>query len=53
MFRSMKKTFHSNAMHRLENKRQYVFDSEEEKQELINDILSGLYYKEIVVIGII
>lgn len=49
MFRSMKKTFHSNAMHRLENKRQYVFDSDEEKQELINDILSGLYYKEIEV----
>ena len=36
-------------MHRLENKRQYVFDSEEEKQELINDILSGMYYKEIEV----
>lgn len=34
-------------MHRLENKRQYVFDSEEEKQELIQDILSGMYYKEI------
>lgn len=49
MFRSMKKTFHSNAMHRLENKRQYVFDSEEEKKELIQDILSGMYYKEIEV----
>lgn len=36
-------------MHRLENKRQYVFDSEEEKQELINDILSGMHYKEIEV----
>ena len=36
-------------MHRLENKRQYVFDSEEEKQELIRDILSGMYYKEIEV----
>lgn len=36
-------------MHRIENKRQYVFDSEEEKQELINDILSGMYYKEIEV----
>ena len=36
-------------MHRLDNKRQYVFDSEEEKQELINDILSGMYYKEIEV----
>ena len=36
-------------MHRLENKRQYVFDSEEEKQELIQDILSGMYYKEIEV----
>ena len=34
-------------MHRIENKRQYVFDSEEEKQELINDILSGMHYKEI------
>lgn len=36
-------------MHRLDNKRQYVFDSEEEKQELINDILSGMHYKEIEV----
>ena len=36
-------------MHRLDNKRQYVFDSEEEKQELIQDILSGMYYKEIEV----
>ena len=36
-------------MHRLDNKRQYVFDSDEEKQELINDILSGMYYKEIEV----
>ena len=36
-------------MHRIENKRQYVFDSEEEKQELIRDILSGMYYKEIEV----
>ena len=36
-------------MHRLDNKRQYVFDSDEEKQELINDILSGMHYKEIEV----
>ena len=36
-------------MHRLDNKRQYVFDSDEEKQELIQDILSGMYYKEIEV----
>lgn len=36
-------------MHRLENKRQYVFDSEEEKQELIQDILSGMHFKEIEV----
>ena len=36
-------------MHRIEKKRQYVFDSEEEKQELIQDILSGMYYKEIEV----
>ena len=36
-------------MHRIENKRQYVFDSDEEKQELIQDILSGMYYKEIEV----
>lgn len=49
MFRSKKTIFHSNHMHRLENKRQYVFDSEEEKQELIQDILSGMYYKEIEV----
>lgn len=49
MFRSTKTIFHSNPMHRLENKRQYVFDSEEEKQELIQDILSGMYYKEIEV----
>lgn len=49
MFRSMKTIFHSNPMHRLDNKRQYVFDSDEEKQELINDILSGMYYKEIEV----
>lgn len=49
MFRSMKTIFHSNTMHRLENKRQYVFDSDEEKQELIQDILSGMYYKEIEV----
>ena len=49
MFRSMKTIFHSNPMHRLDNKRQYVFDSEEEKQELIQDILSGMYYKEIEV----
>lgn len=47
MFRSLKTIFHSNPMHRLDNKRQYVFDSEEEKQELIQDILSGMYYKEI------
>ena len=49
MFRSTKTIFHSNPMHRIENKRQYVFDSEEEKQELIQDILSGMYYKEIEV----
>lgn len=49
MFRSTKTIFRSNPMHRLENKRQYVFDSEEEKQELIQDILSGMYYKEIEV----
>ena len=49
LFRSKKTIFHSNHMHRLENKRQYVFDSEEEKQELIQDILSGMYYKEIEV----
>ena len=36
-------------MHRLDNKRQYVFDSEEEKQELIQDILSGMQHKEIEV----
>lgn len=36
-------------MHRIEKKRQYVFDSDEEKQELINDILSGMHYKEIEV----
>ena len=49
MFRSTKTIFHSNPMHRIENKRQYVFDSEEEKQEFIQDILSGMYYKEIEV----
>ena len=49
MFRSTKTIFHSNPMHRIENKRQYVFDSDEEKQELIQDILSGMYYKEIEV----
>lgn len=49
MFRSEKTIFHSNHMHRIEKKRQYVFDSEEEKQELIQDILSGMYYKEIEV----
>ena len=36
-------------MHRIEKKRQYVFDSEEEKQEFIQDILSGMYFKEIEV----
>lgn len=49
MFRSTKTIFHSNPMHRIENKRQYVFDSEEEKQELIQDIISGMYFKEIEV----
>ena len=49
MFRSTKTIFHSNPMHRLDNKRQYVFDSEEEKQEFIQDILSGMYFKEIEV----
>ena len=49
MFRSTKTIFHSNPMHRIENKRQYVFDSDEEKQELIQDILSGMYFKEIEV----
>ena len=36
-------------MHRLDNKRQYVLVSDEEKRHLINDILSEMYYKEIEV----